>query len=533
MEIASANVICLQVSFCDLQEILPFSSSIGFCKHPLVSSATQRCRLSGEPCRLSVVVKCSLPSDPLLSRISISDTGVGSCLEEFQGLKFSRQSIGDEKWDGMLSVRTTGKCDNEVYHYQLNLKESASARRLTRLPSNPKNGVKFSGTEVILSMFESADALVAEINCFFQKMLMLKIPNVAYELVVERGDAPGSQCEHVFLANESNPLSFSASNLECLKSSIEDYVLKHGYKKEHLKVGSGTAYCTEGHQNTGWMMDTVIAISEISEPISSCFRTSGAKSEVIYFKDFSPCSVSQSSMKALTSIDWRSFGLTLKSIANQGGYAFLEWEGLPPNTRIDIILHSYHNKAVMPSAKQKTQLDRNLIKRAVKLALDDLKEKHAGVLLSAHALKIRSYAPDLAKTIAGLILSSNDSGFQGECFSLIGLQCQGVGGEIVEDCIKKKIISVIEMNDRKSHERSEDVAPFLFEDECLQELDFQEDEYEEGVGFVFLARLYMRFSQLDQLMLKPRILSMGFLESPAWLPIVYWQLEIEHGYSLS
>ncbi|XP_042981135.1 type 2 DNA topoisomerase 6 subunit B-like isoform X2 [Carya illinoinensis] len=464
MGFASANVICLQ----------------------LVSSAIQRCRLSGELCRLSVVVKCSPPSDPFLIRISISDTGVGSCLEEFQGFKFSRKSIGDEKWDGVLSVRTTGKCDNEVYHYQLNLKESASARRLTRLPSNPKNGVTFSGTEVILSMFESADALVAEINCFFQKMLMLKIPNVAYELVVENGDAPGSQCEHVFLANEPNPLPFSASNLECLKSGIEDYVLKHGYKKEHLKVGSGTAYCTEGHQNTGWMMDTVIVISEISEPTSSCFGTSGAK-------------ISQSSTKALTSIDWRSFGLTLKSIVNQGGHAFLEWEGLPPNTRIDIVLHSYHKQAIMPSAKQKIQLDRNLIKRAVKLALDDLKEKHAGVLLSAHALKISSYAPDLAKTIAGLILSSNDSGFQGECFSLLGLQCQGVGGEIVEDCIKEKIISVIEMNDRKSHERSEDVAPFLFEDECLQELNFQEDEYDEGVGFVFLASLYMRFSQLDQL----------------------------------
>lgn len=57
------------------------------------------------------------------------------------------------------------------------------------------------------------------------------VQNVAYELVVEHGDAPGSQCEHVFLANESNPLSFSASNLECLKSGIEDFVLKHGYKK--------------------------------------------------------------------------------------------------------------------------------------------------------------------------------------------------------------------------------------------------------------------------------------------------------------
>lgn len=42
-----------------------------------------------------------------------------------------------------IFVEIAGICDNEVYHYQLNLKESASARRLTRLPSNPKNGVKF------------------------------------------------------------------------------------------------------------------------------------------------------------------------------------------------------------------------------------------------------------------------------------------------------------------------------------------------------------------------------------------------------
>lgn len=82
--------------------------------------------------------------------------------------------------------------------------------------------------------------------------------------------------------------------------------------------------------------------------------------------------------------------------------------------------------------------------------------------------------------MAGLILSSNDSGYQEKCFSLLGLQFQGVGGEIVEDCIKEKIVSVIEMNDRKSRQRSEEVAPFLFRDDCLQELEFQEEEYEEG-----------------------------------------------------
>ncbi|XP_062158976.1 type 2 DNA topoisomerase 6 subunit B-like isoform X2 [Alnus glutinosa] len=457
-----------------------------------ISSAIQRCRLSGELCRLSVILKCSPSSDPLVLLISISDTGVGSCLEEFRDLKFSREGIGAEKWVGVLSVRTTSICDNEVYHYQLDLKESASARRLTRLPSNPKNGVKFSGTEVFFSIFESVEVLLPEINAFFQKMLVLKIPNVAYEVVVEREDASGSRCEIFFLAKEPYPPPFSASNLERLKSGLEDYVLKHGNNsnekcgscfpslEHHLKVGSGISCCTEGHRNAGRTMEAIIVISEISEPTSFCFRTCGAKSEVFNFKDFLPSSISPSSMKALTSIDWRSYGLTLASIVNQGGRALLEWEGLPPYAHIDIVLHCYHEQVMIPSVGQRTQLDRNLIKRAVKLALDDLKEKHAGVLLSAHALKIRSYAPDLAKTMTGLILSSNDSGFQEECFSLLGLQFQGVGGEIVEDCIKEKVVSVIEMNDRKSHQRSEEVAPFPFRDDCLEELEFQEEEYEEG-----------------------------------------------------
>ena len=43
---------------------------------------------------------------------------------------------------------------------------------------------------------------------------------------------------------------------------------------------------------------------------------------------------------------------------------------------------------MVPSARPKIQLDSNLTKKAVKLALDDLRDKHAGVLLSAHALKV-------------------------------------------------------------------------------------------------------------------------------------------------
>ena len=87
--------------------------------------------------------------------------------------------------------------------------------------------------------------------------------------------------------------------------------------------------------------------------------------------------------------------------------------------------------------------------------------------------------PDFAKTIAGLILSSEDSHFQQECFSLLGLHSQSVEDEIIEACIKEKINSIIETNDKKP-QRSKDVAPFLFEDECLEEQAGLEDEEYEG-----------------------------------------------------
>ena len=47
-------------------------------------------------------------------------------------------------------------------------------------------------------------------------------------LVAEDCDVPESRYEKVFLTNECKKLPMSASNLELLKSGIEDYVLKHG-----------------------------------------------------------------------------------------------------------------------------------------------------------------------------------------------------------------------------------------------------------------------------------------------------------------
>lgn len=63
------------------------------------------------------------------------------------------------------------------------------------------------------------------------------------------------------------------------------------------------------------------------------------------------------------------------------------------------------------------------------------------------------------------------------------MQSQGVGGETVEACINEKIISVIEMNDKKP-QRSKDEAPLLFEDDGgFQESEQEYDEYEGANAF--------------------------------------------------
>ncbi|XP_039043203.1 type 2 DNA topoisomerase 6 subunit B-like [Hibiscus syriacus] len=467
---------------------MDFSSVQKLCIH-LISSAYQRCRLSEDLCRLSVVLESNLGTP--IARVSISDTGTGSCLEEFQDLKCSREGIGTETWDGLLSVKTTDMSDNKIYHYHLNLRESVSSRRLTRLPSIPKNDAKFSGTEVCLSISDTIDALLTEIKRFFQKMLILMIPCVAAELVVKRGDAPALLCENVFLPNECSPLNFSSSNVERFKSGLEEYVLKHGNSlnnkcdscfrsREQLKISSGVACSMESQRGPGLIVEAVIAISEHAE--SPCFRSCSNKAEVLHFKDFLPCSVPGASLNALTSIDWRSYGLTLGSVVDQDDHALIEWENLPPHLHLHMAIHCYHKQVIIYPGKYKYQPDRHLIKKAVKLALDDFKGKYTGFLLSAHAVKICSYAPDLASSIAGIILSSNDSEFRSKCALLLGLlQSQEIGRKTIEDCINGKIISVIETNDRKP-EKSKETAPFLFEDDRPLELEPipYSEEYEGG-----------------------------------------------------
>lgn len=109
--------------------------------------------------------------------------------------------------------------------------------------------------------------------------------------------------------------------------------------------------------------------------------------QVLYFDNFSPSPIPQVALSALKKIDWKSYGLILASVNDQEGRVFLEWEHFPSYVQIQIALHWYHNK--YPTT-HKTEPGINLVKKGIKSALDDLKTKHKGFLLSSHSRKVIS-----------------------------------------------------------------------------------------------------------------------------------------------
>ncbi|CAN8244963.1 unnamed protein product [Cochlearia groenlandica] len=455
----------------------------------LISSAFQRCRLSEDLCRLSVLLLLhnqSTESDSPITSISIADTGLGCNLEEFRDLMCFREFNGAKIWDGLLSVKTTCFTDDEVYCYNINLDENASNRRIKRQPSQTKNGAKFSGTEVSLSVSSNMDVLVAPIVGFFQKMLVLQIPNVTMDLVVNQGDSPATQIQHFFVVNADKTPCFTASNLERMKFGLEDYTLRHGNcsdmkcehcfsDREHLKIGCGTVCSEESRKRTGGTMEVVIVISDLLETTRNCSRSCDGITEVLYFDNFSICPIPQFALNALKKVDWKSYGLILANVNEKDGQAFLEWENFPAYVQIQITLHWYHNQY---GTRQKTEPGMKLVKKGIKNALDDLKAKHEGFLLSSHARKICTYVPDLARSIVGLIFSSTDLDFQGDCLSVLGFQPQEAEREAVEEYIQRKIVTVIGTNERKP-QKDKEAAPFLFfQDES--ETSYFEDEEIEG-----------------------------------------------------
>lgn len=64
--------------------------------------------------------------------------------------------------------------------------------------------------------------------------------------------------------------------------------------------------------------------------------------QVLYYEDFVPCQISQSSFDMLMSTDWQRYGFKLKGgLMGDEGNAVLEWDNMT-FARIDIAIHTYH-----------------------------------------------------------------------------------------------------------------------------------------------------------------------------------------------
>ncbi|VFQ93179.1 unnamed protein product [Cuscuta campestris] len=172
-----------------------------------------------------------------------------------------------------MSISTTSISDREMHHLNLNMKDAIYSKRLTKLPSTEKNGAQFSGTEVSISTSESVDHLLEDLTLFFKKMLILKIPMVAVELLVDYNNMPGSHVECCIMAIECGSLPFLEESITSLRSGLEDYVYRRRNKLNsvcpcfstggNLKVGTGIASCS-GNLNR-LKVEAVVIISELSE----------------------------------------------------------------------------------------------------------------------------------------------------------------------------------------------------------------------------------------------------------------------------
>ncbi|KAL6603282.1 hypothetical protein ACP70R_043643 [Stipagrostis hirtigluma subsp. patula] len=447
----------------------------------LVYWAVQRCRMSESPCRLTISLKC--PADHAPLRVSVSDTGVGSKLEEFLELDILARETPVEKWDGTLLITTTGINDEAIYRYQCNLQEEGSSARFTKLATTYKNHANFSGTEVCLCLSNEADVddFILWLVSFVRKIFMLRASNLACELFVEQTD--GAESRNVCLPQDSDDfhLSVVTSSIDRLVSGLKDYALSHGntcdkceacsLNRELLKIGTGAASNIDRRKAKGLHAEVVIVIAHTASDMS-CWMVNCSSTQVLHFEEFVPSTISQSSLDVLTSIDWQSYGFKLKGgHINDEGHAVLEWDNMT-FARVDIAVHTYPTSA---REWQRSQQDRHLVRKALKSALSSLKADHAGDFLSCHGQRVREYVPDLAESIAGLILSSNDKDFQDECIALLGLgsEDQDISEEAVQSSICEKMNRIIEMNE--TGENVEDNVPYLFECEKVDE-DSQLDE---------------------------------------------------------
>ncbi|KAG0461531.1 hypothetical protein HPP92_021828 [Vanilla planifolia] len=263
-------------------------------------------------------------------QIDVSDTGVGSSLEEFRALEFGgHPPFSLDKWDGVLSITTTSINEKVIQHYRLNLQEivSSTRMRLKRLPCTSKHVGTFSGTEVCFSTEEeNIDEFVAWVVKFVQKMHVLNDHETFVDLLVEIIDNHGSKHVQFLPGNRSSSAtSRPMSNVECLYYGLIDYKLQQrgsvevacSTRREDFKVGIGNA-C--GLRNGRHTVDVAVLVV----PLGSIACCLGARSQNTEIQKHAPalsrtiaCLVTSSKDEEFQAECARLLGLEAASACNE------------------------------------------------------------------------------------------------------------------------------------------------------------------------------------------------------------------------
>ncbi|XP_059066290.1 type 2 DNA topoisomerase 6 subunit B-like [Cryptomeria japonica] len=338
--------------------------------------------------------------------------------------------------------------------------------------------------------------------------------SIALDLCLEPFDNSETCCENIFMWNEGILLPKSMSKIDRLAKGTVDYRINNMQKldnqvqgplafRECFKVGRGSVYSLEANTKMEIVFEVVLVLEIAKDTNKSCSTESTIKAKALYFEEYFPNSVTVSMVQALKSVDWKNYGLHMKGIeVDNFGDASIEWEGLQTIVNLDIVLHRYKREYPPENMIDSVQVFRHLffykclkrrkkafselviVKNALGKALNELKENNPELFLSQRACKMKTYAPDLSRSISGLIMSSNDMNFKEECAHIVGVSLEDLCQEKLLSCINKKILDVINITDRNPTKRTAntDVQPTCEEpskEECEDEVDNENnlDEY--------------------------------------------------------
>ncbi|KAH9311827.1 hypothetical protein KI387_026862, partial [Taxus chinensis] len=168
----------------------------------------------------------------------------------------------------------------EVQHYQLSWGDSS----ILQVGSSSKGSSTFSGTEASLSVQANLEEFIIYIKGLCQKIAILQMPTIVFELYLEHFGNSKAWCEHLFMSNESVILPKSMSNIDRLNKGLVDYRINYMQAldkqtqqpfafRESFKVGRGSIRSLEAITNMEIVFEVVLLLEIAKDANTSCSTT--------------------------------------------------------------------------------------------------------------------------------------------------------------------------------------------------------------------------------------------------------------------